>query len=532
MHTNLYLGLFVITLPCVALSVDNYCREKIVPIDRLSQFCHGQTIPASKSRNFISEQLLCGSGRHSHTRNPVDFDEENWRDTLNIDPEAARNMLRKLPVPLWSGVVKYDSYLHWSWEACREVVSAAECGMKEVCQTHEKDDKKTRICHHEVKSCYTDVVVSESVFCNNEQLDYDVEFIPVADDDDTYPPRLANGYDLLPGETEGIEINNGAWLNHLARMQPKLAFREPRNKYQVDRMSSDSYDPSDLLCQEGRVHHIGFYVLPLGRTRSRSGNGFQLPTSFDNEALDPLVWQSAINIEGQRQPEGYPAVLRLQDYTAVAMNEFALDSGDLFKNLVVRIQLYDQSSYALLFAQSTIYIEEQNGVKQTINALSEKQNIRRSYLWEIMLETNSVDPRRNLYRSFIPWFVYFPARLLLPAKELSYERHLHPGIDYQLRLTVYQRESSIYYQSCEDDPEALDCQYYLGAGWFNPQRYESGYYSDANFDVVFTSPANVNLRTWWATFWDSVAYLDDLAFVAGVIFSTHYTVKRQRGSEK
>lgn len=527
MHTYLLMILFLVVLPRTALSIDNYCREKSWPISRPSQFCNGKVIPVEKSRNFISEELRCSSGSHSHTREPIIFDEEDWRDTLNADSEAARTMLRQLPVPFWSGEIKYKSHLHWSWEDCQRVVSEAECGTEEVCEVRKNEaGERKRVCRKEAKTCYVDVVINESVFCSDERLNYEVEFVPVGNDDESYPPRLANGYDLLPGEKEAIEVNNGAWLFNLARMQPQLVFREPRNKYQIDRMSGDAYDSSDLTCHQGRVYRIGFLVLPKGRIKSRSGNGFSLPKSFDNAPIEPLVWQSAVNIEGHRQPTGYPAVLRVQDYSAVAMNEFALDSDNLFKNLVVRIQLYDQSGFALPFAQSTIYIEEQKGIKQTVNALSEQQDIRRSYLWEIMLEADSLAPGRNLYRSFVPWFVYYPARLFIPAQALSYERQLHPGTKYQLSLTVYQKGLSIYYQSCEDEPEAWDCQFYLGSGWLSPRRYESGYYSDTSVDVSFISPPNINLRTWWATFWDTVAYLDDLAFVSGVILSVNHLMKR------
>ena len=526
MNIQSFMGVLTLIFPVVAQPLDDHCYQRAAPINRDSLFCKGVVIPASKSRNFISEELFCGSGSHTYTRKPVPFDEEVWRDTFNVDPSAAQSMLRDLPVPQWSGAVLYNSYLYWSWEECQRVTSASECGTEEVCETRKKNDKKEeRVCRQEAKTCYADVVVRESVVCSHEKLSYDVQFIPTAVDDESYQARLANGYDLLPGEHEWVEVNNGVrWSAVL--MHPQLLIKEPRNKYQVERLLGNSYDSKSLPCQKNRVYHIGFSVLSQGRIRSRSGNGFSLPRSFDDEPIEPLVWQSAKNTAGNRQDKGYPAIIRVQDYSAVALNEFALDTDNLFKNLVIRLQLYDQSTFALPFARSTIYIEEQSGVKQTLNAMSEDQNIRRSYMWEMMLETDTPDPDRNLYRNFIPWFVYYPARIFLPADELSYENQLHPETNYQLILTVYQRGLPIYYQSCEDEPEARDCQYYLGAGWLSPSRYENGYYSEKSLDIAFTSPANINLRTWGATFWNSVAYLDNIVLAGLVIVMANRCLKK------
>ena len=207
----------------------------------------------------------------------------------------------------------------------------------------------------------------------------------------------------------------------------------------------------------------------------------------------------------------------------MSMKEFSLDIDDLFKNIVIRIQLYDQSTLGWPMPLSTIYIEEGKGVKQTLNAMSDDQNIRRSYLWQVMMEPGSLSPKKNLYRNYIPWFLYYPAHLFLPDEALSYQEQLRPGREYELRLTVYQRGNSIYYQSCEDDPEAFDCQYYAGAGWLSPSRYENGYYSKKSLDISFNSNEHVNLRTWWPTVWNIVGLVDK-ALLIGLVAHTAYRI--------
>ena len=521
-------GVMLLFLASVTLSHDNHCFTRSSGITRESRYCQGMTIPAYKTRNFISEQLRCSGGSHNYTRTPVPFDEETWRDTLNSNPAAASAILRNLPVPQWEGSVDFRSNLHWSWEDCQLITSASRCGTKEVCETVDTGEskgeqkgsknRKKQHCHREPKTCYADVVVHESAFCSKEKIDYDVQFIPIDENDESYPDRLKNGFDLLPGEHEQIAVSNGVWLMDAAVMAPQLSFQEPRNKYQVSRKLTAGYDRSHLECQQGKTYRVGFTVLPIERIRSRSGNGFSLPVSFDGESIELLLWQSARDADGVRQDKGYPVAMRVQDYSAVAMSEFSQDTGTIFRSLVVRVQLYDQSMFALPLARSTIYIEEGKGVAQSLNAWSEKQDIRRSHLWELMLETNSIDPNKNLYRNFIPWFVYYPARLFFAPQRLSYENQLSPGTTYQLSLTVYQKNSGIYFQACEDEPEAWDCQYYAGSGWLSPSRYERGYYSDKSLDVTFTSPENINLRSWWPVFWSTVSLLDDFAAIGMVTF--------------
>ncbi len=500
-------------LTCRAYSFSNYCVEKRVPASRMSQHCQGMSLSSYQTRNFGGEELRCSHGSQTRVREPVPFDEEAWRDLRNVDPESAKDMLRALPVPKWKGTVHYDTYLHWSWEDC-QLVTSFSCGSYTVCTTKKNaDGKEETTCHEEPETCYQDVPVYETEHCSPETLTYDVKFLQVDREDNDYLERLANGFDLLPGEEEGIAFSNGVGSIRSAIMTPQLSVDEPRNNYLISNMTGDTYDRASFMCRQHSTYHAGFHVLPLKRIRSRSGNAFAFPESFDNEKIDPLVWLGANDTNGQWQDKGHPAVLRVQDYSATSLNEFSRDTGDILKNSMVRIQLYDRSSYGWPFARNTIYVNEGKAVAQTLNALSENQKVRRSHLWELMLASGSVDPKKNLYRNYIPWYAYYPARLLFPAESLSYENQLSPETDYKLRLTVYQRGLSIYHQSCEDDPEAWDCRFYAGGGWFSPKRYESGYYSDKSLDVDFSTRESVNQRSYWPMFWNTMNATNGMALM-------------------
>lgn len=508
---SLGLCLWGLSLANTGFGYEDFCLQRSDPVPIASSYCQGMVIPAEKTRNFLGEGLLCGYGEHSYERTPIDFDEEKWRDLLGVDPMAARNMLRSLPEPAWHGAIQYDTNLRWQWEEC-QLVTNRSCGTTRVC------DGKNHLgeeidCRDEPKTCYQDVVVTESMFCSWEKTTYDVSFQKTEEE---YLDRLANGYDLLPGEHENVVVNNGAGFLSRYTMSPRLTVNEARNHYQITRRTGADYDSGDLTCRHNSNYHIGFDIYPEQRIRSRSGNAFSLPEDVDGEAINALVWTNGRSKDGSSQNRGFPVALRVQDYGASSMTEVARDMGDLFKNIVVRIELYEKSWMPWPWPKATIYIREGEGVVQTLNALSEKQSVRRSQLWELMLASQELSPSKNIYRNHIPWFLYYPARMIFPESSLSYENHLKPGTEYKLRMTVYQKDISIYNQACEDDPTAWDCRFYAGGGWLSPSRYESGYFSDKSLDVEFTTPADFDQRSWWSTFWNTIGLADDFALI-GII---------------
>ncbi len=512
---RLCLLLLFIWSNCVK-AFDYHCFERKAPQVRESQFCPGVTFPESRTRNFYSEELRCGGRQHVETRTWQPFDEEIWRDKLAYDAHGAYQMLRDLPAPEWTGELNYPSHIHWWWEACELTTDAYVCGTQTVCSpSSDKDSKKD--CREEAKTCWADISKQDSIFCQQEAMRFEVQFLKKDTtiwnpDHPEFIPRLANGYDLLPGEREEIIFDNGAgYFFASSVMNPYLSFNKQRNQYQVMPIEQDGFDSEKMQCKKGAVYKVGFRVLPVARIKSRSGNAFTLPESYDGEAMDSLIWQSAIGVDGRRHQKAYPVSLITQDASHVALQEFASDTGSFFGGMVVRVQLYQfYNNFSWPFEQSTMYIEDGKGIKMSLNALSKEQSIRRSALWEIPLEVNTNDPRNSIYRRPVPWFIYYPLRLLLSPEMLSYEHHLSPDTLYSLELSVYQKNMTIYYQSCSDDPEAWDCQWYAGGGWLSPTRYENSYFSDDKMTVLFSTDKDVDLRSGWSIFWTGVSYIDKI----------------------
>lgn len=514
--------------------IDNYCLQTSAPRETASRSCPGHVIPSHQTRNFRFEELRCSASHHTHVRLPTSFDEEAWLDLKNISRHEAADSLRQQPSPAWSGIINYRTYLHWDWQDCRLVTDALRCGTYEVCEmrdelTGDGGTKQVIKCHQEPKTCYADVTVHESSYCRDGEgkLTFDVEFLKkdIArwnPDSPGFIDRLANGYDLLPGEEEVITVSNlknNVLTSQSARLAPTLFIEEPKNEY-IFNQHIHNQQPDSLSCRFRGEDEVSFTVTTRKRIGSRSPNAFSLPKAFDNEDIDPLVWQSALGLDGSREEKGYPLIMRAQDFSAAALNEVSEDVTEKLKHIIVRVQLYEPSIFGDRL-KSTIYIDEAKGIQQTLNAISSDQKIRRSTLWEFKLK-NGDNPDKNIYRSYVPTLFYYPGKIFLSNETLSYDDQLAPNTEYTLKLTVYQKNLPFYNQSCESDPDAWDCKWYTLWGLFSPKRYEDNYFSKKSLDVRFRSNPKVDQRTWLSSFWHFVSYAQVAVPVGAVALSVFY----------
>ena len=533
-----YAALLLVLLPSKPYAsagdtfIANYCRQTSAPRKILSSACPGHVIPAFQTRNFHFEELRCSANHHTHVRLPTSFDEEAWQDLKNISRHEAADVLRQQPSPAWSGVIQYHTSLHWDWEDCRLVTDALLCGTYEVCekinvQTGDGNTKQVEECHQEPKTCYADITVHENRYCQDGEgkLVFDVEFLKKnhwRPESPGYIDRLANGYDLLPGEEEVITVSN--LKNHgrtsqSTRLTPTLFIEDPKNEY-IFNQHIHNPQPDSLSCRFGGEDTVSFTVTTQKRIASRSPNGFSLPKAFDNEDIDPLIWQSAPGLDGSREEKGYPLIMRAQDFSAAALNEVTEDVTEKLKNIIVRVQLYEPSIFGERL-KSTIYIDEAKGIQQTLNAISSDQKIRRSTLWEFKLK-NGDNPDKNIYRSYVPTLLYYPGKIFLSNEALSYDDQLAPDTEYTLKLTVYQKNMPFYHQSCESEPDAWDCKWYSLWGLFSSSRYEDNYFSKKSLDVRFRSNPKVDQRTWLSSFWHFVSYAQIAVPVGAVALSAFY----------
>lgn len=488
------------------------CWTYSVEQERESIVCPGVIIPQEHTRNFKSEYLRCDNVTSQQIRTAQPLDEELWNDTLAIDRYEAAQMLRDIPEPHLEGTIHYPTHVNWTWESCEYVTSEYHCGSHEVCYGSGTD----RSCHEEAKSCFADITHHNSLPCDIGVLHYSIHYQRKDDatwhpDSDNYVSRLANGYDLLPGEREKITThsNDAGLFSKSSTITPALHIDLPKNEYDIKQT------PNTLTCRVQAEDRVDFTVHTTERIRAPSPNAFEAPRRFDNDPIEPLVLQN--------KADGIPAILRVQDYSAATFDELTeqiqqqLESQQL-KNTVIRVQLYEPGWWGQRL-KSTVYIDEAHGIRPTLNTLSDDQSIRRSSYWELPLSAGDT-PESNLYLSYLPSVVYYPGRLFYFAEDLSFTDTLKPNTAYTLKLTVYQKNVPFYYQSCEAEPDAWDCRWYAGWGWFSPKRYENWYFSDTTLDIPFTTEAK-DRRTWRQVFWHAVRHGQNIGVLSLAAYAAY-----------
>ncbi len=512
------LALFCTLCSLKLMAYDNFCVQQSFPMARHSQICPGNIIPAHKTRNFISEGLWCTQNAGLHVRQAEDFDEEAWLDLKNISRHEAAEQLREQAAPFWSGTLEYTTQLVWDWQDCQLITDSSICGIDVDCDT---DSEGNTFCTTSPRTCFADVTIHEKTYCSPSQLEFDVTFLKKEfanwnPEIAGYIDRLANGYDLLPGEEEPVTVKNKS-ATHYSWLTPALAIEDPKNDYSIHQAVHNQTAES-LSCRVNGHDKISFTVTTEHRIASFSPNALSLPKAYDNEPISPIVWQSAMGLNAAREEKGFPEFVRVQDLSAAALNEVSEDVSQKLKNVVIRVQLYEPSFFGERL-KSTIYIDEAKGIQQTLNAISSDQKIRRSTLWEFKLK-NGDYPEKNLYRTLVPSIAYYPGKIFLSDDGLSYDDHLAPDTEYTLKLTVYQKNMPFYHQSCDVNPNAWYCSaWYFLWDIFSPGWQEDYYFSQKSLDLKFRSNPNVDERTWLSSFWQVTRYAQVAIPIGAIAFS-------------
>ena len=483
-----------------AKKIENYCVTQIKPQRYQSALCPEVVLPIGKTRNLDNEHLFCGESSALYQRRAIPFDAEHWNDLRRLDRQQAIDMLRQQPQPQWSGTINYPINLEWQWEKCELITDEKRCGydtiVVDVRQADgsilPKEEKKAR-------QCYVDVKHNGSMFCGSGRVDYSVLF--ERRDTSTWGPshpqfndRLANGYDLLPGETEDIQVSNKTSFLFRDRLSPGLVINNPKYSYKIH-YAIENDMPNSLQCRYRGYDQVHFFVHSSNRIAASSPNGFGLPIGIDGHPIEALQWVDQAN-------GAQPYMLLAQDYSAEPMGEISDEVQKKLHNIEVKVELYKEALFGKRFI-SKVYVDDIKSIQQNLNALSDQQAIRRSTLWGIPLSEGD-DPNTNLYRQYLPAVAYYPMRLLWHTEELSYPSNLEPNTNYILQLTVYHKGLSFYHQACKDTPDDWDCRWYALWGWLSPNRYERNYFSDRSYDVAFRTGSDTQVDGWRSIFWRGV----------------------------
>ncbi len=500
---------------------ENRCIEKnLLPFysgPRISLACPGKVLPLDQSRNVQHEYLQCGRAGYSWTRYPDPLDEAAWHALKETDPDQAVQWLRDLPAPRYEGILYYPVNLHWRWEKCQLIEDRDICGTVRVCdqQTPTEQNRRqsdTRNCRDIARSCYADIAQQGHSFCSMGKLVYSVEFVK-KDTPDLHPGqpgdirRLANGYDLLPGEKERLSVSNAR--SPSGQLNPSLNIDDPKNAYQIHRRINNLWMPGSLQCRLNGFDNVSFEVLTDRRILSSPPNTLCFP---DGDMSSAIVWGGAFDLNGGYQSRGYPCGLIVEDTASYIFKDLSLSTMSAETSPLIRVQLY-QSTWLGERLKSTAYFDDHiqllvdpvpdNGASDTLKA---------STRYQLSFDYGT---GAAIYRTYLPGLIYYPGRLLFSPEALSFEDYLAPDSRYTFKVTMNLKNMPFYFQPCASEPAAPDCQWYALWGLFSPGRYESRSFSLKSLDITVTTPPQVELRSWQPTFWEFVRYAQFIAPLYG-----------------
>ena len=456
--------------------------------------CRGRALPAHKLRNFdhSSHELQCTSNADHFFRLPQKFDFQQWNTEIQIDRHKAQQLRQaEQPDIRWEGRIPYQTIEVWKWEDCYRGTSSFECGdhshertyTVEVCsgsgenqQCHDETRTET---YYEANDCDYDHPTWESLYCSDEKIEYDASFyrdpswkpgMYIANEDmkggiQKYDDALPNKYDLLPGESEVVQVFNTA--KRSAVMVPDLVVQDAWNRYiPLFRVDGGS---SSMQCVPDSNYRMSLQIVTERRLNKASPNAFKLPQDANGRSLPPISrWKSGENSlptgallmdsssvflltmaqNSRRSSERQEALLENgQGKNADGLSEGQQAKNGFFKNTQLKVELLKRNRFWFdTTAGMSFKTSDAQSVVPSTLGYSRYKDLQLSEIWEV--------PLAPLYdrSGFKNWLT---TTLLDPGHVFSgSEVRLRPHRTYILRMRMYQKGVPYYKQACEDDPDA------------------------------------------------------------------------------
>lgn len=436
--------------------------------------CNGRSLPSDRDRKWRNHYLACSSDVSHFLREPMllpEADRKKWAD-LSTKARALKNkeyreemqaLGQKLPLIEWNGRLLYETVEHWDWTAW-EYGADPVCGYDEhtTCYT-DKDGKEQCTTTYTMRSCWHDVDHSESRHCSNEVLPFNANFHRPTTQQwgpdaagVTYYDELPNKYDLLPGESEDVQIYNtgNGLFSSGDSMKPYVAVGDAWNKYKFD------IQPTSMACVfGGGGYHLNVIVYTEGRTKKRSPNPFRLPVNRFGKDVEPIQWT---------MDHSMAHGLLFSDASAVVISSMARNSRAFGQEAEIAKAEAEQSRKAVG--------SNQKEVKEANESGFDKDTRFRLKLIKVIDWARDVRTTENFYGR--------GAQFAKGAKSEHYEVDLQdfyhasgpwsdrlwhwvtsnaePGYKYEFRLSMYQKGVPFYYQ--EED-------FYVGGenNWFSKE---------------------------------------------------------------
>ncbi len=521
----------------------NYCQER--SRGDVRSLCAGRTLPYDQVRNKKNHELVCTSNVDNYVRFPqTQVSHEEWSGLISANQkQAAYDLKRKLPAIEWSGTIPYETVEEWDYEECERVTQSVPCGTHQVCEnvehdvpTYDTDGKQTgskkvkeKVCNDEPNTCWTDVTHGASQFCSNESMKFSARYErPSTAEWNINSPNfmdvIPNKYDLLPGETEVVQVYNTS--RRSTRLSPSVEIGDAWNKYDTSRITGTAVGAT---CRQNSNYSFDLTVRTIERDAGKaSPNAFRFPVDWEGNAIEPIVWKSANDRRsGKTVDKAVPIKVQLDDTSAgiislmaeqsrrnaereatkvaVGKGANAKDRAEFqkigkktdgyWKSTKVRVKLYRQVKYWWDTFRGAEKVAEIDAISPTMNFLATNEEVKFSDLWAIPLTADGGNSDPKTFRGIFD------------------SKHMKPNRAYTLEVSVYQPHVPFYKQSCDDNPkQSWRCKKFwraLGMG-IGEDRYFS-----KPLKVPFRAPKEYDGRGWFKRSWISNAPDNFMTWIFG-----------------
>lgn len=527
---NQWLLLFIVPILNVTLfysestlAYRNNCRTRSYASARPA-ICRGREIPRGKTRNFKNHSLQCTANADYYHRRPQRYNFREWNDLRQKGEEGRRAAFRlrqSLDDIRWRGEIPYQTVEVWQWEDCVLRTNASECGYDRKCtpvtvskqectgsgssETCRTVTSIEQSCVDEPATCWYDETYTEEWPCSAERMTYEASYRrPGREwhvDGHPYAEFLPNKYDLMPGESEMVQVFNSNGQSEVLR--PRVHIGDAWNKYDTRSIRGSGVG---ARCVQNSNYHIEVEIQTLERDTSReSPNAFVLAQDGSRNPVSALLPSQVDIRSAESNAPTQPLSIRLADSSSHVVSELAVHSrhnadrvqeqaraGSLssrgaansrdpqnegfFKQTQVRVELYKINRLWFDRYESRIFSTDVHSVQPSLNVLAEDEDIALWDLWQIDL-TNPESLDRDIYRHG--------------------DAGLRPNRVYEFRVSMYQRGVPFYRQSCEDRP------WISGLNWACP-TFRGDHFSRP-LNIRFASHATQDGRSGYRRLRDSAS---------------------------
>ncbi len=307
--------------------------------------CRGRALPSDQSKRWNNHILVCVPEVDHYIRTNYPFNLKAWKNLewkLGANPDKARLMMQKMrqdeePLIQWKGRIPYSTIEEWNYQVW---VFGNDFSCPFLIETYTDSEGKTQT-RTTQPPCWHWEIRYVTRHCSNEVMEFDAEFIRPSTEEwgphkENYHDIIPNGYDLLPGEIEDIQIFSNSQRS--TKLAPEVSIGNAWSKYSINTKLTSHENREWIQCTHDQPTHLSVNIKWIERFTDRTTpNTLRIPTNEDGDELKSLLRLESTDADG-KYADGRPYKVKLVDVSSEIIKEMARQSREYTANREVAKQ--------------------------------------------------------------------------------------------------------------------------------------------------------------------------------------------------